>query len=481
VQGITETIEADVSALQGDVNDINGKLDTIIGIPATDDSEGTKGLIDTAAEAALAAAKTYADDMKSAAITKAGEDAEALVDVERKRIDAIDEANETRDADIDTLEQNLADEIKAREDGDKALSDKIGTIEGTVSDAIAEAITTAAGDATEKVNTLSVAVNGRIDDLESDIAAINADISDLEDVDKDLTDRLTKVEAFFGTEADREDGGYEHLNKALDTLVELQTYLNGDGETAGDLIGRVGAAENDIKDLQHEFDDADGRVTIIEAQISGINAAIDDVEAVLDGYGGKDAEGNIHTVKVDVDAAKALGQQGINDAADAKSAADNAQTTASNALSAAGAAQGTADSALDLAGIAQADVDALEGRMDTAEGAISDIQVIIASGDGKTIRDDVTALQAIVETGADRNAKLREDLTALSEAVEDEETGLAATKAIAEAAAKQAETNAGDISAIKADYVSYSATNLMAGEDIIIFNCGGANETIPNE
>ena len=111
-----------------------------------------------------------------------------------------------------------------------------------------------------------------------------------------------------------------------------------------------------------------------------------------------------------------------------------------------------------------------ETRIGTAEGAIADIQAIVATGDDSNakLREAISGIQAIVSTGADSNAKLREELTRVAGLVDDEETGLAAAKEVADAALAQAGQNATDIAAIAGDYVK--ASDLV--NDVYIFQCG---------
>lgn len=107
-----------------------------------------------------------------------------------------------------------------------------------------------------------------------DPVSLTAEIAARIEADNDLMERLEKVEAFFETT----DG--ETFNTALDTLVEIQDYLDGDGSAAGDVISRVGTAEaaiaalsTEIEGLNAEFKE-DGSVTAAQNEIAAAQGEI---------------------------------------------------------------------------------------------------------------------------------------------------------------------------------------------------------------
>jgi hypothetical protein len=131
------------------------------------------------------------------------------------------------------------------------------------------------------------------------------------------------------------------------------------------------------------------------------------------------------------------------------------------------------DTAATNAGNAVADLAALTGtggRIAVAEGNITTLQGIVNSGAGKTIRDDVTALQTLTGDASKGNEALRSELTTLQGIVNNETTGLAATKAIADAAKKTSEDNDAAIKVIQADY--------LKAADQYIFNCGSSTTVV---
>jgi predicted translin family RNA/ssDNA-binding protein len=301
----------------------------------------TGGGVYTAIEAAKTAANTYADGLNTAMDT---------------RVDALEAAKTAQDTKNGELEQAIEDEASARataitnatnditsayEAADLAINNKIGTVtEGkTVVGMISDAQTAAEGKVTELAN-------GQVETNRAAIAAMDTAykkaVSDeakaRDDADKALDERLVEVEAFFKTA----EG--ETIDKALDTLVEIQDYLNGEGDATGGLISRIAQAETDIDNLEKEFNTETGRVTVAEK-------AIDAVEADLAGYkttvtkalAGKqdvipentyDAYGSAANVKTYVDGDFKTAVEGYADGK-ASAAQAAAEKTASDALAAA--------------------------------------------------------------------------------------------------------------------------------------------------
>ena len=215
----------------------------------------------------------------------------------------------------DSLAAKLAAIENAYTQADQGITDKIGDVgDGTVAAAIEAAKAAAIADAEGKVDALA---NGQVKTNTADIAdllsKLNTEAKDRKDADDELDRRLDKVETFFNAAGEEE--GYDGLNKALDTLVEIQTYLTGDGQEAGDVISRIAAAEDAIDDLEAEFN-TDGRVTVAEQNIADLTkefntdtgrvkvaeSEIDALQAIVAGYSGAEAIKNaIEAVQDDVD------------------------------------------------------------------------------------------------------------------------------------------------------------------------------------
>lgn len=73
----------------------------------------------------------------------------------------------------------------------------------------------------------------------------------------DLDARLDTIEVFFATT----EG--ETLDTALDTLKEIQDYLNGDGDATKGLISRIATNADDIDALEERVGDAETNITTV--------------------------------------------------------------------------------------------------------------------------------------------------------------------------------------------------------------------------
>jgi hypothetical protein len=158
--------------------------------------------------------------------------------------------------------------------------------------------------------------------------------------------------------------------------------------------------------------------------------------------------------------AQADATQGITDAATAQAAAEAADAKAQAARGAIDTLNNTVSSEV-LPNIAS-----LTGKVSTTEDNITTIQGIINSGEGKTIRDDVTTLQELTGDSNKGNEALYTKISTVAALIEDGDTGLAATKAIADKNAADIGTLSSDVAAIKADYLKEA--------DEFIFNCGSS-------
>lgn len=351
-------------------------------VAANDAGFVTGGAVHTAVEAAKTASNTYADGLNTAM---------------DKRVDDLEAAKTAQDTKNGELEQAIADEASARgtaitnatnaitsayEAADLAISNKIGsvtdgkTVVGMISDAqtAAEGKVTALENGQVKTNKEAIATNaGEITRVEG---LVTAEAKAREDADKVIDERLDAVEAFFATTEGKT------LDTALDTLVEIQDYLNGEGSATDGMLGRLSQAETDIDNLEKEFNTDTGRVKVVEGKIAALEAKDTELNNAI---GTKLATDTFNTWK---------GTHENDHAPSATQIASNITTAVSGEESARKAADkaitdaiGTSADGKDVATVygaiadakaagtdAAAAASAVAGRMDTAEGEIDALQ-----------------------------------------------------------------------------------------------------------
>ena len=143
-----------------------------------------------------------------------------------------------------------------------------------------------------EVSALVTGINTRLESLEASLGG-GSSTGSVSDQLAGLTGRLNNVEAFFESAAKDqfgEDG--KKLTNALDTLKEIQDYLEGDGEEASDVISRITKNETDIKNLQDIVKDGGAlelRVDSLEAAVENNTSKISTLQALTAGYTGEGA------------------------------------------------------------------------------------------------------------------------------------------------------------------------------------------------
>lgn len=120
---------------------------------------------------------------------------------------------------------------------------------------------------------------------------VSKEKSRAEGAESGLNTRLEKVEAFFTTKD--ADGNDVEINKALDTLVEIQKYITEDGTAAGQMVERIGQAEADITNLEGRMNQAESDITALtdaklntstyEAYINGKSMSDEELKSYADG------------------------------------------------------------------------------------------------------------------------------------------------------------------------------------------------------
>ena len=270
------------------------------------------------------------------------------------------------------------DSVQAQLEAINTSLDNITKDEGLIDTAKAEAVEAAKtytdGRETEIKKAYEAYVDGfvgadgsitkRVVDLESATTALENEFETVGDADgrvvvlekakTDHENRLKTLEVFFeGADASSEEST---LYDALDTLKEIQEFIGHDGDQAAGLI-------KEIAEIKSIVGGTDGTLT---KRVEEAESEIDGLQALTLGFSDGETDGAIKTA---IDAAAALGQQGIDDA-DA-------------AAQAASAAQGAAEKAQD-------DVDELAGKVnDNATGLGKTYEIATAAaGDAAAVKNN---------------------------------------------------------------------------------------------
>ena len=436
---------------------------------AKDYADGLAGNYDAAGSA---------DAAQAAAEAKAAELDEALHTIISAEIDAdVKAATDALDEHIEAADLRITNLASAHTLMNSSIN-SINTILGgwTVAEpSVKEAVTTLTTNTTNHGTRLTNAET-RLSDLES----INS------------ADRLDRIEAFFESATEDvygEDG--EKLTNALDTLVEIQEYITGDGKAASDMLDAIAANSEAI-------DNVADRATALEN--------------ITSGFAGTEGEAS-GAIKNAIDAVSVRAELGITNAAAAQAAAEAAQGDATQALADAATAQGDATQALADAATAQTTAEAAQTY---AEGVASDLAGEVARAtkaetdnlaEAKKYTDDEVAKVTAESLGLGNvenksTATIKSEFTgAVAENDNGFVTGDAVNTAIAgaiaaadiedkiaealQAAKDYADENdantvyddtalAGRVKAIEDDYVK--ASDLIG--DVYIFDCGSSTEVI---
>lgn len=218
-----------------------------------------------------------------------------------------------------------------------------------------------------------------------------------------LNTRLVEVETFFKTA----EG--ETLDTALDTLVEIQKYLDGEGEVADQMLLDIAANKKAIEDhvaVNHDFAGADAALkTELMGEIGkkadssvveGINGRVGTLEGEMDAVEGKVStlEGKVSTLEGEMDGVQAAvatkaEAQDLTDAIATLNGVDAGQETRIAALEAKfGGAEGSVEDMI---------ADAKQAAIDTAAGDATS-KANAAEANAKAHANDLnTAMNSRVE------------------------------------------------------------------------------------
>lgn len=486
----TFALASDVSTLSGEVAEIKASLGGSGDIgKAIDDVEARLGVIEGTGEGSIKKAvadavtevKAYADiaeaDALAAAkshtnteVKKVADDlADAKTDIATNTSDIAENATAIAN-EKSAREQAILAEANLRSEECSAINNKIGTLPSDYSTLVAgiAAAKQAGTDAASAVSTLETT---KVDKNARDIAtnageiaenaeAISNEVTRATGVEADFESRISAMETFWDTTADA-DG-------VVNKLKEIQEYIESDESGAATMAGNIQKNAQDIEALQNIVKDGgtlETRVDQAEADIGAVEGRTDTLEATVAGYNGT------NTVKKAIDAVSARAEKGITDAATADGKAVAAQNTADAVKSAVENTTTGLAATKQIADDAASEVASLKTRVGTAEGNITTIQSLVTGANGNDkLRADVTTIQNLINHATKGNEQLRTELTTLQGVVNNETTGLAATKAIADAAKSKADTNEAAISEIKQDY--------LKAADGYVFNCGTSSTVV---
>ena len=306
-------------------------------------------------------------------------------------------------------------------------------------------------------NTAAItALQGRMTAAEGDIDALETRANNLESADAAIEGRLDVIEGEGAGSIKKAQADAEAAAKSYTDGRE--TVIRSELKTAYEAY--ADKAEEDAVTTAKAYTDSEVK------KLQGADAAIEEdvqsLQDVVDGYTTKGA------IKTAVDAAAELAQTGVDNAATAKAAAEAAQGDVDTLEGIVNTLRSEYDVTKALATTNEAAIAAIDERVEAAEGEIDTLQAIVDSGNSKTIRDDVTALQTLT-AGFDGTIKTAVDAA--------KKAGDDAAQAVVDLAAGQVATNKSDITkidgrvtAIENDYVK--ASDLI--NDFYIFNCGSS-------
>lgn len=390
-------------------------------------------------------------------------------------------------ADKTQVATDIADAVKAEEDARKeavqGVQNAVDTLSGThatdkkaLEDAIALKADQTALDGVSAVANAAVKqsdYNTKVKALEDEdariVGLVEAEAGRAAGVEAGLDERLVEVETFFKTAED------ETLDAALDTLVELQKYLESEGAIADQMLLDIADNKKAIEDheaLDHDFAAADatlkseleGKIALKadKTTVEGIDGRVEVLEGEMDAV-----EGKVSTLEGEMDGVQAAvatkaEAQALADAVSALQGVDAGQETRIAALEGKfGGAEGSIED--QIADAKQEAIDAAAQDATTkANKALEDAKKYADDEDAK-IESRVDAL----ETASAKHA-LASDLTALEGRVTTAEGEIDALQTLAAANKAAHEANAAAI-ALKADKSALEAevTRATAKENAI--------------
>ena len=410
-----ETINQSIAGVQGEVDAVEQAL-------ATEESRAK-----AAEEANAAAAKKAQDEVDALELVVQNIQENAYDDTElRGLISGLD----TNKADKTQVATDIAAAVKvetdARVEAVQGVQNAVDTLSGThatdkkaLEDAIALKADQTALDAVSGVANAAVKQTDydvKVKALEDEdariVGLVEAEAERAAEAEGALGDRLTDVEAFFKLA----EG--EQLDTALDTLVEIQEYINNEGAAADQMVLDIAANTKAIEDMDAAYKLADGTLQGNINDLSGTVAtkadqsALDEAVEALEGADSamdarigaiedkfKDGEGSVADQIADAK------QEAIDAAAtDATTKAGQALTDAKAYTDEKDTAMNTRVQALEAVDHEHANKDLLDTYTQTEED-LADAVAKKHAHENKADLDSITAELIAKWNAAEQNAK----------------------------------------------------------------------------
>lgn len=251
-----ELYEALLAVVQGHTTDIKAVSDKVGAVPEGSTVMGIIGEIqenaydDTALRQEIEQSLNLKADKEQVA-----KDIAAAVKAEE---DARKEAVQAVQGEVDALEELHAKDKKDLSDAVALKADQSALEE-----------VSAVANAAVKQSDYDVKIKALEDEDLRIVGLVEAEASKAREEEGKLNTRLEEVEAFFHLA----EG--EKLDEALDTLKELQDFVNGEGAAADQMVLDIAKNAEDIKTNADDIDAVEGRLDTVEEKLADIEASAD--------------------------------------------------------------------------------------------------------------------------------------------------------------------------------------------------------------
>lgn len=148
---------------------------------------------------------------------------------------------------------------------------KLATLQGEGDGSVKKALADAKAEIKEGYEAADTALGNRVSAVESRVSALETEKTAQSSVNTQFDARIKTIETFFDG-AYAEDG--KPLTDALDTLEELQNYIDDHGEVADQLLSDVSSLKTEVAGVKTTASTLGGQLSSINNSISTINANV---------------------------------------------------------------------------------------------------------------------------------------------------------------------------------------------------------------